>query len=414
MSNTSNSGNVFDVLQKRGMIAQLTHEEPIKDMLKNQKVTFYIGFDPTADSLHVGHFLQMMVMAHMQRAGHRPIAIIGGGTAMVGDPTGKTDMRKMMTREEIQHNADNFKKQLSKFIDFDEDKALMIDNAEWLLGLNYVEFLREIGVHFSVNRMLTAECFKSRLERGLSFIEFNYMLMQSYDFLKLHQKYGCSLQLGGDDQWANILGGIELIRKVEGHEAYGMTFTLLTTSEGKKMGKTEKGALWLDAEKTSPYDFYQYWRNVHDADIIKCLKLLTFLPLEEIEKLAALKDQEINEAKKVLAYEVTKLVHGEEEAEKARQAAEALFGKGGAAKDMPSTPITAEVLGDGINVLELLIKAGLAPSKAEGRRLVIQGGVYINDARVDDAVLNITQNDFKENELIIRKGKKVYHKVILS
>ncbi|MBZ4647365.1 MAG: tyrosyl-tRNA synthetase, partial [Clostridia bacterium] len=332
--------SVFDTLKERGLLAQVTHEEQVREILEKEKVTFYIGFDPTADSLHVGHFLQMMVMAHMQRAGHRPIAIIGGGTAMVGDPTGKTDMRRMMTREEIQHNANNFKKQLSKFIDFGEGKALMIDNAEWLLELNYVQFLREIGVHFSVNRMLTAECFKSRLERGLSFIEFNYMLMQSYDFLKLFQKYNCTFQLGGDDQWSNILGGIDLIRRVEGKEAYGMTFTLLTTSEGKKMGKTEKGALWLDAEKTSPYEFYQYWRNVHDDDVIKCLKLITFLPLEEIEKLAQLKDQEINKAKKILAYEVTKLVHGEEEAIKAQQAAESLFGKGGNAVDMPTTEIT--------------------------------------------------------------------------
>jgi tyrosyl-tRNA synthetase len=406
--------SVFDTLKERGLLAQVTHEEQVREILEKEKVTFYIGFDPTADSLHVGHFLQMMVMAHMQRAGHRPIAIIGGGTAMVGDPTGKTDMRRMMTREEIQHNANNFKKQLSKFIDFGEGKALMIDNAEWLLELNYVQFLREIGVHFSVNRMLTAECFKSRLERGLSFIEFNYMLMQSYDFLKLFQKYNCTFQLGGDDQWSNILGGIDLIRRVEGKEAYGMTFTLLTTSEGKKMGKTEKGALWLDAEKTSPYEFYQYWRNVHDDDVIKCLKLITFLPLEEIEKLAQLKDQEINKAKKILAYEVTKLVHGEEEAIKAQQAAESLFGKGGNAVDMPTTEITADELGEGMNVLDLLVKTNLIPSKGEGRRLITQGGLYINDSRVETVDLMIGTQDFKENQLMVRKGKKVYHKIVLA
>jgi len=405
--------SVFNELKQRGMIAQMTHEDKIKEMLENEKVTFYIGFDPTADSLHVGHFLQMMVMAHMQRAGHRPIAIIGGGTTMVGDPTGKTDMRRMMTQEEIQHNAENFKKQLSKFIDFSDGKALMINNADWLLNLNYISFLREIGVHFSVNRMLTAECFKSRLERGLSFIEFNYMLMQSYDFLKLFQEYNCKLQLGGDDQWSNIIGGIELIRRVEGKEAYGMTFTLLTTSDGRKMGKTEKGALWLDPEKTSPYEFYQYWRNVNDNDVIRCLKLLTFMPLDEIEKLAQLKDKEINQAKKILAYEVTKLVHGEEEAAKAQQAAEALFGGAGAAKDMPSTQITGNELNNGINVLDLLLKTGLIPSKGEGRRLITQGGLYINDERIDSIEFTITPDNFKDNELIIRKGKKTYHKVIL-
>ncbi|MCX7747893.1 MAG: tyrosine--tRNA ligase [Clostridia bacterium] len=406
--------SVFETLKERGFIAQLTHEDAIREMLEKEKVTFYIGFDPTADSLHVGHFLQMMVMAHMQRAGHRPIAIIGGGTAMVGDPTGKTDMRKMMTREEIQHNANNFKKQLSNFIDFNEGKALMLDNAEWLLDLNYVTFLREIGVHFSVNRMLTAECFKSRLEKGLSFIEFNYMLMQSYDFLKLYQDYKCNLQLGGDDQWSNILGGIDLIRRVESKESYGMTFTLLTTSEGKKMGKTEKGALWLDATKTSPYDFYQYWRNIHDADVIKCLKLLTFLPLEEIEKLAQLKDKEINEAKKILAFEVTKLIHGEEEAAKAKQAAEALFEQGGDLANMPSTEISSGELGDGLNVLDVLVKTGLAPSKGEGRRLVTQGGIQINNYKVENINLTVTKGDFNNNELIIKKGKKVYHRLVLK
>jgi tyrosyl-tRNA synthetase len=405
--------SVFKTLKERGFIAQLTHEEEIQELLETEKVTFYIGFDPTADSLHVGHFLQMMVMAHMQRAGHVPIAIIGGGTTMVGDPTGKTDMRKMLSQEEIQRNADKFKKQLSSFIDFSEGKALMLNNADWLLGLNYIEFLRNIGVHFSVNRMLTAECFKSRLERGLSFIEFNYMLMQSYDFLKLFQDHNCKMELGGDDQWSNILGGVDLIRRVEGKEAYGMTFTLLTTSEGKKMGKTEKGALWLDPEKTSPYDFYQYWRNINDSDVVHCLKLLTFLPLEQIEKLAKLKDAEINEAKKVLAYEVTKLIHGEVEAQKAKDAAEALFGKGDARGNMPFTELTAIEFGGGMNVLDLLLKLGLIPSKGEGRRLVSQGGVYINDRRVDTIDLIITQEDFKGNEILIRKGKKVYHKVTL-
>ena len=404
--------SVFDVLNERGFIAQLTHEEAIKDLLEKQKVTFYIGFDPTADSLHVGHFLQMMVMAHMQRAGHKPIAIIGAGTTMVGDPTGKTDMRRMMTQAEIQSNAENFKQQLSRFIDFKDNKALMVDNAEWLLKLNYVEFLRDIGIHFSVNRMLTAECFKSRLEKGLSFIEFNYMLMQSYDFLVLQQKYGCIMQLGGDDQWSNILGGVDLIRRVEGKEAYGMTFTLLTTSEGKKMGKTEKGALWLDAKKTSPFDFYQYWRNIGDQDVIKCLKLLTFLPMEEIKKLAALKDEQVNEAKKVLAYEVTKLVHGEEEAAKARQLTEALFGKGGSTADMPTTEISAVELSAGVNIVDLLLKTALIPSKGEGRRLIQQGGIYIGENTVDNSDLVITEKHFTDGELIIKKGKKTYHKII--
>lgn len=408
------SNSVFDVLKERGFIAQLTHEDTIKDLLENQKVTFYIGFDPTADSLHVGHFLQMMVMAHMQRAGHKPIAIIGGGTAMVGDPSGKTDMRKMMTRDDIRHNADSFKVQLSKFIDFTNDRALMVDNSGWLLKLNYVEFLRDIGVYFSVNRMLTADCFKSRMEKGLTFIEFNYMLMQSYDFLVLNQKYDCTMQLGGDDQWSNILGGIDLIRRVEGKESYGMTFTLLTTSEGKKMGKTEKGALWLDASKTSPFDFYQYWRNISDADVIKCLKLLTFLPMDEIAKLAGLKDEQINEAKKVLAYEVTKLVHGEEEAGKARQLTEALFGGGGNTSNMPSTEITAAELNSGINVIDLLFKAGLIPSKGEGRRLVQQGGITIGETPVASIDFILSEALFDNGELIIKKGKKTYHKILLT
>jgi len=405
--------SVFDTLQERGFIAQMTHEESIRHILENEQVTFYIGFDPTADSLHVGHFLQMMVMSHMQKAGHKPIAIIGGGTTMVGDPTGRTDMRKMLTREEIQHNAERFKVQMSKFIDFSDGKAIMVDNADWLLELKYVDFLREIGIHFSVNRMLTAECFKTRLERGLSFIEFNYMLMQSYDFLKLFRDYGCKLQLGGDDQWSNIIAGVDLIRRVEGKEAYGMTFTLLTTSEGVKMGKTQKGAVWLDPEKTPPYEFYQYWRNIHDADVIKCLKLLTFLPMSEINELAELKDQEINKAKKILAYEVTKLVHGEAEAVKAQEAAEALFGSGGSLDDMPTTEITRSELGGGINILDLMLKARLIPSKGEGRRLVSQGGVYIGDSRVDSFELMITEKDFSDGHIILKKGKKTYHRILL-
>jgi len=403
--------SVFETLKEREFIAQVTHEAQVKELLEKEKVTFYIGFDPTADSLHVGHFLQMVVMAHMQKAGHRPIAIIGGGTTMVGDPTGKTDMRKMMTQEEIQKNASNFKKQLSKFIDFSDGKALMIDNSDWLLDLNYIEFLREIGVHFSVNRMLTAECFKSRLEKGLSFIEFNYMLMQSYDFLKLYQDYGCLLELGGDDQWSNILGGIDLIRRVEGKESYGMTFNLLTTSEGKKMGKTEKGALWLDPNKTSPYDFYQYWRNINDSDVIKCLKLLTFLPMDEISELAKLKDQQINQAKKVLAFEVTKLIHGEQEALKVQSAAESVFGKGASSENMPTTEVEIAEIGSGINIIDLLIKTKLIPSKGEGRRLIQQGGARVNDEKVEKIDVMITQDDFKDGEIIIKKGKKVYHKV---
>lgn len=403
--------SVFETLKERGFIAQVTHEEKVKELLENEKVTFYIGFDPTADSLHVGHFLQMVVMSHMQKAGHRPIAIIGGGTVMVGDPTGKTDMRKMLTREQIQHNANKFKEQLSRFIDFSDGKALMLDNGDWLLELNYIQFLREIGVHFSVNRMLTAECFKTRLEKGLSFIEFNYMLMQSYDFLKLYKDYGCVLQLGGDDQWSNILGGIELIRRVEGKEAYGMTFTLLTNSEGKKMGKTEKGALWLDPNKTTPYEFYQYWRNIDDNDVIKCLKLLTFLPLSEIEELAKLKDQEINEAKRILAYEVTKLIHGEEEAVKARSAAEAVFGKGVSSENMPTTEISIDEISGGINVIDVLLKAKLIPSKTEGRRLIEQGGISINDVKIEKFDHVVKEEDFNNDEIIIRKGKKVYHRV---
>ncbi|AGC69080.1 tyrosine--tRNA ligase TyrS [Thermoclostridium stercorarium subsp. stercorarium DSM 8532] len=408
------SRNVFDVLKERGFIAQTTNEDKIREILGSQQVTFYIGFDPTADSLHVGHLLQLIVMSHMQKAGHRPIAVLGGGTAMVGDPSGRTDMRQMLTKEQIDYNASRFKVQMEKLIDFSDGKAIMVNNGDWLLGLNYVEFLREIGVHFSVNRMLAAECFKSRLERGLSFIEFNYMLMQSYDFLRLYQDYNCILELGGDDQWSNILAGIDLIRRVKGEEAYGMTFCLLTTSEGKKMGKTQKGAVWLDPEKTSPYDFYQYWRNVNDADVIRFLKLLTFLPMEEIERLAQYRDEKINEAKEILAYEVTKIVHGEEEARKAQQAARALFADGGDLSSAPTTEISGDDLKDGIGILDLLMKAGLIPSKGEGRRLISQGGIYINGERVDDQNRIITSDDFKEGQLFIRKGKKMYHRVVIS
>ncbi|SNX53182.1 tyrosine--tRNA ligase [Thermoanaerobacterium sp. RBIITD] len=404
--------SVFDILKERNFIEQMTHEDEIKELLDKKKVTFYIGFDPTADSLHVGHFLQLMVMAHMQRAGHRPIVLIGGGTAMVGDPTGKTDMRKMLTKEEISHNAESFKKQMSRFIDFSGGKAILANNADWLLNLNYVEFLRDIGIHFSVNKMLTAECFKTRLERGLSFLEFNYMLMQAYDFLMLNQKYDCILEMGGDDQWSNILAGVDLVRRKEGKQAYGMTFTLLTTSEGKKMGKTEKGAIWLDPEKTPPYDFYQYWRNVDDSDVEKCLSLLTFLPMDEVRRLGSLKDKEINEAKKVLAYEVTKLVHGEDEANKAQKAAEALFEKSGDLSNVPTLKIPHDMINT--NLLDVLVKTNIIPSKSEGRRLIKQGGLYVNDVNINDIDTLITEDLFKNGYMLVRKGKKSYNKIIVE
>lgn len=403
--------NVYDILQERGFIEQCTHEQEIKEMLEKEKVTFYIGFDPTADSLHVGHFLTIMAMAHMQRCGHKPIALIGGGTTMVGDPTGKTDMRKMMTKEIIADNANAFKKQLSNLVDFTDDKAMMVNNADWLLDLNYIEFLREIGAHFSVNRMLSAECYKQRMEKGLTFLEFNYMLMQSYDFLELNRRYDCSLQLGGNDQWSNILGGVELIRRKESKPAFGMTFTLLTTSEGKKMGKTEKGAVWLDAEKTSPYEFFQYWRNIEDSSVIRCLKLLTFLPMEEVEELAKLEGADINKAKEVLAFEITKLIHGEEEAKKALDAAKALFNGANKGGSIPTTDMTAEDLGEGMDILTLMQFTKLIPSRSEGRRLVQQGGVRINDEQIKDISYQITEKDFVDGELMIRKGKKVYHRV---
>ncbi|WP_040196976.1 tyrosine--tRNA ligase [Candidatus Soleaferrea massiliensis] len=406
---------VFEELKRRGLIAQMTHEDQIKKALENEKVTFYIGFDATADSLHVGHLLQIIVMMHMQRAGHRPIALLGTGTTMVGDPTGKTDMRKMLTKEQINSNAERFKAQISKFVDFTDDKALVLRNGDWLLKLNYMEFLRDIGVHFSVNRMLTAECFKSRLEKGLTFIEFNYMLMQSYDFLYLLQNYGCTLELGGDDQWSNIISGVDLARKVEKKEVYGMTFTLLTTKEGKKMGKTESGALWLDPEKVSPYDFFQYWRNIDDADVINCLKLMTFLPIEEIEAMESWEGSQLNEAKELLAFEVTKLVHGEEEALKAKEAARALFGAGVDSENMPTTALSdADFTEGAVTVADLLVKTGLANSKGAGRRLIEQGGISIGSEKVSDPFESVDRDDFAENGyIVLKKGKKVYHKVTL-
>jgi tyrosyl-tRNA synthetase len=403
--------NVFDVLKERGLIAQTTHEEEIRELLGKEKVTFYIGFDPTADSLHVGHFLQMVVMRHMQNYGHRPIALVGGGTGMVGDPSGRTDMRSMMTRETIEHNCERFKEQLSKIVDFSDGKAIMVNNADWLLDLNYIEFLRDIGSCFSVNKMLTAECFKTRLEKGLSFLEFNYMLMQSYDFLMLNRKYGCKIELGGDDQWSNILGGIDLCRRKDQKQVYGMTFTLLTTSEGTKMGKTAKGALWLDPEKCKPYDFYQYWVNVKDEDVINCLKLVTFVPMEEIREMEKWEGQELNKAKKRLAYEVTKLVHGEEEADKAQTAAEAVFGAGAVSENMPSS-VVADAVGTGL--LDVLVSVKLIPSKGEGRRLIQQNGLSVNDEKVTDPNMVVTADLFDGDGMIVRKGKKVYHRITLE
>ncbi|WP_310603482.1 tyrosine--tRNA ligase [Anaerosporobacter sp.] len=404
------STNVYDILLERGFIEQTTHEQEIKELLGKEKVTFYIGFDATADSLTAGHFLTVMAMMHMQQAGHRPIALLGGGTTMIGDPSGKSDMRTIMTRETIQHNADCFHKQLSRFIDFDNDNAIIANNADWLLELNYVEFLREVGVHFSVNKMLTADCYKQRMEKGLTFFEFNYMLMQSYDFLKLNQLYGCSLELGGNDQWSNILGGVDLIRRKEGKPAFGLTFKLLTTSEGIKMGKTMKGAVWLDPEKTSPYEFYQYWRNIEDVKVEECLGLLTFLPMDEVRRLGALKDSEINHAKEVLAYEITKIVHGEEEAVKAQEAARALFGGNMKTDDMPTTTYTAEQFNAGIDLITLLVDAKMAVSRSDARRNITQGGVSVNDVKVTEFDRVFTPNDFNaDGALLIKKGKKVYH-----
>lgn len=404
------STNVYDILLERGFIEQATHEKEIRELLEKEKVTFYIGFDATADSLTAGHFLTIMAMMHMQRAGHRPIALLGGGTTMIGDPSGKSDMRTIMTKETIQHNADCFYKQLSKFIDFDNDKAIIANNADWLLNLNYVDFLREVGVHFSVNKMLTAECYKQRMEKGLTFFEFNYMIMQSYDFLKLNQLYGCQLQLGGNDQWSNILGGVDLIRRKEQKPAYGLTFKLLTTSEGIKMGKTMKGAVWLDPAKTSPYEFYQYWRNIEDVKVEECLGLLTFLPMDEVRRLGALKDAEINYAKDVLAYEITKIVHGEEEATKAREASKALFGGGIKSDDIPTTFYSAEQFKQGIDLITLMVDAKLASSRSDARRTIQQGGVTVNDVKVTEFDKVFTSNDFdSDGMLLVRKGKKAYH-----
>ncbi len=406
--------NVFEELKARNMIAQMTNEEKIEELLTKDKIKFYIGFDPTADSLHVGHFLQMMVMAHMQKAGHTPIALFGGGTGMVGDPSGKTDMRKMLTKEQVQHNIDCFQKQMSNIIDFSDGKAIMVNNADWLANLNYIDFLREIGVKFSVNKMLAAECYKQRMERGLTFFELNYMIMQSYDFLVLQRKYNCIMELGGDDQWSNIIGGIELNRRCDSKETYGMTFRLLQTSEGKKMGKTEGGAVWLDPNKTSPFDFYQYWRNIADADVINCLKMLTFVPLEEIAEYEKCEGSEINKVKEVLAFEVTKLIHGEEEAKKAQEGARALFGAKTDTENMPTITLQVDDFTDGeINVLDIMIKAGVAKSKGEGRRLIQQGGVSLDDVKVTDFTVNISKEQLEKAPVILKKGKKVFYKITL-
>ncbi|MBO5030618.1 MAG: tyrosine--tRNA ligase [Lachnospiraceae bacterium] len=402
---------LYDELVARGLIAQVTDEAEIKELINSGKAVFYIGFDPTADSLHVGHFMALCLMKRLQMAGNRPIALIGGGTAMIGDPSGKTDMRKMMTTETIQHNVDCFKKQMSKFIEFGEDKAMLVNNADWILDLNYMDMLREIGPHFSVNRMLAAECYKQRMERGLTFLEFNYMIMQSFDFYTLFQKYGCNMQFGGDDQWSNMLGGTELIRRKLGKDAYAMTINLLLNSEGKKMGKTESGAVWLDAEKTSPYDFFQYWRNVSDADVIKCLKMLTFLPLEEIEAMEKWQGSELNKAKEILAFELTQLVHGTEEANKAKEAAAALFAGGANSENMPKTVLTDDNFTDGnIDILTLLVTAGMTASKSEARRAVEQGGVSVNGDKVTDAKQVYAKDAFAD-EFILKKGKKSFQKI---
>ena len=404
---------IYEELQARGLIAQVTDEEEIKELINNGKATFYIGFDPTADSLHVGHFMALMLMRRLQKAGNRPIALIGGGTGMVGDPSGRTDMRSMMTVETIQHNCDCFKKQMSKFIDFSEGKALMLNNADWLMNLNYIELLREVGACFSVNNMLRAECYKQRMEKGLSFLEFNYMIMQSYDFYYMFQHFGCNMQFGGDDQWSNMLGGTELIRRKLGKDAHAMTITLLTDSQGKKMGKTAGNAVWLDPNKTSPFDFYQYWRNVGDADVLKCIRMLTFLPLEQIDEMDAWEGSQLNKAKEILAYELTKMVHGEEEAKKAQEGAHALFGAGADTANMPTTQLADEDFTDGqIAVLDLLVKTGLASSKGEGRRLIQQGGLTVAEEKVTDINKTFPKADF-EAGLVIKKGKKVFHKAIV-
>ena len=405
---------VYEELVERGLIAQVTDEEHIRELVNNGKAVFYIGFDPTADSLHVGHFMALTLMKRLQQAGNKPIALIGGGTAMIGDPSGRTDMRQMMTKETINHNCECFKKQMSRFIDFGEGKAMMVNNADWLLDLNYIEVLREVGACFSVNRMLNAECYKQRMEKGLSFLEFNYMIMQSYDFYALYQKYGCNLQFGGDDQWSNMIGGMELIRRKLGKEANAMTITLLTNSEGKKMGKTQKGAVWLDAEKTTPYEFYQYWRNVDDGDVIKCMKLLTFIPMSEINEYAKLEGAELNKAKEVLAYSLTELVHGKEEADKAQASAKALFAGGSDDSNMPTTTVEDADFEDGkVTVLSLMIKAGMIKSNGEGRRLIQQGGISVNDEKITD-VFTAVSNDDLANGIVVKKGKKVFHKFTLA
>ena len=405
---------LYDELVARGLIAQVTNEAEIREMIDNGKATFYIGFDPTADSLHVGHFMALCLMKRLQMAGNRPIALIGGGTAMIGDPSGRTDMRSMMTKETIEHNCACFKKQMERFIEFGEGKAMMVNNADWLLDLNYVDVLREVGACFSVNNMLRAECYKQRMEKGLSFLEFNYMIMQSYDFYYLFNKYGCNMQFGGNDQWSNMLGGTELIRRKLGKDAHAMTITLLLNSEGKKMGKTASGAVWLDPNKTTPYEFYQYWRNVEDADVLKCIRMLTFLPLEQIEAMSDWKDAQLNTAKEILAFELTKLVHGEEEATKAQAAAKALFMGGGDDANMPTTEITADKLSDGkIGILNLMVACGLAPSNKQARQLVEQGGVFVNDEKVAAATFTVTEEMLKEG-VKIRKGKKVFHKAVLA
>lgn len=402
---------VYEELVERGLIAQVTDEKEIRELVNDGKAVFYIGFDPTADSLHVGHFMALCLMKRLQMAGNKPIALIGGGTAMIGDPSGRTDMRQMMTKETINHNVECFKEQMSKFIEFGEDKARIVNNADWLLDLNYVDVLREVGACFSVNNMLRAECYKQRMEKGLSFLEFNYMIMQSYDFYELYKKYGCNMQFGGDDQWSNMLGGTELIRRKLGKDAYAMTINLLLNSEGKKMGKTQSGAVWLSAEKTSPFDFYQYWRNVDDADVIKCLKMLTFLPLDEINELAKLEGSEINKAKEILAFELTKMIHGEDEANKAQEGARALFSNKANTDNMPTTDLSADDFEDGsIAILNLLLKCGLVPSKGEGRRLIQQGGVSVDDEKISDVYKMIPEESFEKGYVIIKKGKKVFHK----
>ncbi len=403
---------LYEELTARGLIAQVTDEQEIKDLVNNGKAVFYIGFDPTADSLHVGHFMALCLMKRLQMAGKKPIALIGGGTAMIGDPSGRTDMRQMMTPEIIQHNCDCFKRQMSRFIDFSEDKAMMVNNADWLMDLNYIEVLREVGAHFSVNRMLTAECYKQRMEKGLSFLEFNYMIMQSYDFYTLFQKYGCNMQFGGDDQWSNMLGGTELIRRKLGKDAYAMTINLLLNSEGKKMGKTQSGAVWLDPDKTSPFDFYQYWRNVSDSDVLKCLRMLTFLPLEQIDEMDRWQGSQLNTAKEILAFELTKLVHGEQEAQKAQNGARALFAGGGNTSDMPACDLSSEDLTDGsIDLISLLVKTELVSSRSEGRRAIEQGGVTVNNEKITDVRKCYTADDFDTDEFIIKRGKKKFMKV---